>query len=81
VIRLLIELWRDDASRCPDIADQPPGDARRRSERGQSLIEYCILLTWTCLAMMALINAAGTNTEKAWSAANRDLVLANASAS
>jgi len=81
VIRLLINLWRDDASCTPERAQTAPEDAPRRAERGQSLIEYCILLTWTCLAMMAMINAATTSEKRVWTAAKNDLILANASAS
>jgi Flp pilus assembly pilin Flp len=53
-------------------------EARRKRERGQSLVEYAILLTWTCLAMIAVIHGAGQATKGAWAAANNDLVLANA---
>ena len=58
-------------------ASSPPSKKR---ERGQSLIEYTILLTWTCLAMIAIIHGAGQATKGAWSAANNDLVRANAGA-
>jgi len=47
-------------------------------ERGQSLIEYAILLTWTCLAMIAIIHGAGQATKGVWSTANSELVQANA---
>lgn len=63
------------------MADEPPECSRRKSEGGQSLVEYCILLTWTCLAMMAMINAAGSSTKRVWTVANQQLIAANASAS
>lgn len=68
--------WREERN-----AAGLEGDRGWRSENGQSLVEYCILLTWTCLAMMALINAAASGTHEVWTVANRDLATANASAS
>ena len=54
-----------------------PVDERQDPERGQSLIEYTILLTWTCLAMIAIIHGAGQATKGAWATANNDLTQAN----
>ena len=79
--QLFVEFWRGEQDGAPDDAGRPEDDRRRQSERGQSLVEYCILLTWTCLAMMAMINAAGGDTKRVWTVANQDLVTANASAS
>jgi len=62
----------------PDETKIAENDPRRKRERGQSLIEYSILLVWTCLAMIAIIHGAGTATKGAWVAANNDLVRANA---
>ena len=81
MIRFFINWWRDDNSGRPADAGEPTENRRRRSESGQSLVEYCILLTWTCLAMMAMINAAGGGTQKVWTTANKDLSQANTAAS
>jgi len=83
VIRFLIDLWKDDQHPSPELTenDVEVEEPRRRPDSGQSLVEYCILLTWTCLAMMAMINAAGSGTNKVWTTANSDLSRANTSAS
>ena len=81
MIRFFIDWWRDEQSCCPGNADEPKENRRRRSESGQSLVEYCILLTWTCLAMMAMINAAGKATHGIWTTANQNLSQANVTAS
>ncbi|HUK16094.1 MAG TPA: hypothetical protein VLW65_06745 [Bryobacteraceae bacterium] len=81
MIRFFIDWWRDDNSRRPVDAGEPKEHRRRRSERGQSLVEYCILLTWTCLAMMAMVNAAGKATHGIWTTANKNLSQANVTAS
>ena len=54
-----------------------PPPEREKRERGQSLVEYTILLTWTCLAMIAIIHGVGTATKGVWSTTNSELVLAN----
>ena len=52
-------------------------EQQKKRERGQSLIEYSILLVWTCLAMIAVIHGAGQALKGSWTAANNDLVQAN----
>lgn len=79
--QFLLEFWRGEQNGASEETARPEDDQPRQSERGQSLVEYCILLTWTCLAMMAMINAAATNTKEVWTVANKDLIAANASAS
>jgi Flp pilus assembly pilin Flp len=67
----------DDTS-IDEIEVPEQEDSRQKRERGQSLVEYSILLVWTCLAMIAIIHGAGQATKGAWAAANNDLVQANA---
>jgi Flp pilus assembly pilin Flp len=62
-----------------EIQEVPAAEQQDR-ERGQSLIEYTILLTWTCLAMIAIIHGAGQATKGAWATANNDLTQANVTA-
>lgn len=81
MIRFLIDLWRDDKEPCQELTVKAVEEPRRRSDSGQSLVEYCILLTWTCLAMMAMINAAAGGANKVWTTANSDLSKANTAAS
>jgi Flp pilus assembly pilin Flp len=68
----------EEVKTSDEVESSPEEKSRRRRERGQSLVEYAILLTWTCLAMIAVIHGAGQATKGAWAAANNDLVLANA---
>jgi Flp pilus assembly pilin Flp len=81
VIRFFIDFWKDDQHPSAERPEKAAEEPRRRSESGQALVEYCILLTWTCLAMMAMINAAGGGTNKVWTTANSDLSRANTTAS
>jgi len=82
VKQYLLDFWRgDQQAATPETPSRPEEHRGWRSEHGQSLVEYCILLTWTCLAMMAMINAAAGNTKKVWTVANQDLSTANTTAS
>jgi Flp pilus assembly pilin Flp len=52
-----------------------------QDEQGQDLIEYTLLLAFVCLASAALFISAGGSVSGIWSATNKDLALANTSAS
>lgn len=78
MFRRLLGLWRAEAVQEEDAAEPVVEQNRRDRERGQSLVEYSILLVWTCLAMIALIHGAGNATKGAWATANNDLSQANA---
>jgi Flp pilus assembly pilin Flp len=78
LFRRLFSLWRAEVVQSEEAAEPVPEQNRRDRERGQSLVEYSILLVWTCMAMIALIHGAGNATKGAWVAANNDLTQANA---
>jgi Flp pilus assembly pilin Flp len=74
-----------DQDQAPEIVVNPADsgiEARAgEEERGQSLVEYSILLVWTCLAMIAVIHGAGQNVNHIWTTANNDLTQANVGSS
>lgn len=85
MFRLLLEFWRGD-ERLPDEPEAPvepqeqSQETPRRNERGQSIIEYAILLTWMTLACMGLIGAVKGGTKQVWVKANSSLSAANTTA-
>jgi Flp pilus assembly pilin Flp len=52
-----------------------------QEESGQDLIEYTLLMAFVALASASLFISAGNSVSGIWSAANTQLVAANASAS
>jgi Flp pilus assembly pilin Flp len=85
VFRSLLAFWRGDG-RLPD-EPEAPGEPREQTpetaqadERGQTIVEYAILLTWLTLFFIGLIGAAGGGTKKIWCEANTSLSQANVTA-
>jgi Flp pilus assembly pilin Flp len=52
-----------------------------QDESGQDLIEYTLLMAFVALASASLFISAGQSVQGIWSAANSNLVAANANAS
>ena len=46
-------------------------------DSGQDLVEYAILLVWTCLVCVSTMHMAGNALRGAWSTASNDLTTAN----
>jgi Flp pilus assembly pilin Flp len=82
VFRFLLAFWRGD-SRLPDEAETP-GEPQEQTpetsqpdERGQSIVEYAILLVWLTLFFVGLIGAVSGGTKKVWVTASSNLSQAN----
>lgn len=77
--------WRGDFC-LPDEPEAPAApqeqtpETAKSNERGQSIVEYSILVVWMTLAFIGLIRAAGGGTKAVWSAANSNLSQANVTA-
>jgi Flp pilus assembly pilin Flp len=72
--------WRDGGSQPDEPVEQLPEalpEPLQHRERGQSIVEYAILLVWLTLAFIGLIRAVGGATKGVWSTANSSLVQAN----
>jgi Flp pilus assembly pilin Flp len=72
--------WRDAGSKPDEPVEQSPEalpEPLQRRERGQSIVEYAILLVWLTLAFIGLIRAVGGATKGIWSTANSSLTQAN----
>ena len=54
---------------------------RRKRQRGQSLVEYSLLLAMLALATIAILDSAGKSSSGIWSAANSQLSAADSSLS
>jgi len=78
--RRFMAWWHGEVVPAEEIpAEQAPAPEAnpRDKERGQSLVEYTILLTWMTLASIAIIHGIGSSTKKVWTTANNDLTQAN----
>lgn len=86
MFRFLLAFWRGDG-RLPD-EPEAPGDPQGQTaetaqaeERGQSIIEYAVLLMWLTLFFIGFIGAVGGGTKGIWRTANSNLSQANVTAS
>jgi Flp pilus assembly pilin Flp len=85
VFRLLMDFWRGKESRPSDQSppvdsetpNEQPQEVDRRHERGQSVVEYAIILTWLTLAFIGVIRGVGQYTHAIWVTANSNLTQAN----
>lgn len=82
MFRLLLAFWRGDG--CLPDEPVPAGETQEQTpetaqadERGQSIVEYAILLTWLTLFFIGLIGAASGSTKAIWCEANSNLSQAN----
>ena len=79
--RVLVELWRHRYDDPATPSGPPPPldecEQSRRRQRGQSLIEYSILLTWMTLASIGIIHGITTSTKGIWTTTNATLTNAS----
>jgi Flp pilus assembly pilin Flp len=81
VVRSLFSFWRkrrDQVKADLEIRPVPPAplderEKSRRRQRGQSLVEYTILLSWLTLASMGLIRGISSATKGIWATTNNTL--------
>ncbi len=89
MIRLLLAFWRKRRGDIEAEIEVRPAPAApldeqeepRRRQRGQSVIEYAILLSWVTLASMGLIRGVGSATKGIWTTTNNTLSSAKTTAS
>jgi Flp pilus assembly pilin Flp len=79
-LRVLWAFWRESQD-LPAPPSEPPAlldsqEVSRRRERGQSLIEYTILLAWLTLASIGFIRGVGSATKGIWVTTNATLTNA-----
>jgi Flp pilus assembly pilin Flp len=82
VFRLLLAFWRGDGfvPDEPEKADVPQEQTVEllpSDERGQTIVEYAVLLVWLTLFFVGLIGAVSSGTKKIWVTANSNLSQAN----
>jgi Flp pilus assembly pilin Flp len=81
VLRVLSVFWRkrrDDIEADVEVQPAPAAplddqEEPKRRQRGQSLVEYCILLTWVTLASMGLIRGISSSAKGIWTTTNSTL--------
>jgi Flp pilus assembly pilin Flp len=82
LFRQLLNAWRNRDNRPaePDTHEEQPQEKPQRLDRGQSIVEYAIILTWLTLAFIGFIRGVGQATHGIWTTANSSLTTANTTA-
>lgn len=79
-LRVFWAFWRESRE-VPATTAEPPAlldnqEVSKRRERGQSLVEYTILLAWLTLASIGLIRGVNNATKSIWVTTNATLTNA-----
>jgi Flp pilus assembly pilin Flp len=79
VFRLILRLWRNEDVQPdePQEPVEPTPENPRDDERGQSFVEYAVILVWLTLAFIGFIRGVGQATHGIWITANSSLTQAN----